>query len=366
MADYTQDIQSGLSYLVYLQNKDGGWGYKPGGQSFTEATAWAILALAGPEATAPTVEANERAKRRSALEQGVSWLRINQHSDGGWGVNPADSQSCWMTAYGVWTLAVLRVLNRADAEGLYGASLVRDATRPALVVEADTKAIEQGRAFLINTSREHATTDPAVRASILKTLKFDSNYRGFCWNPSEAGWVIPAGVALPAIMIDAPQNVKTEVITNTKEYLRDRQCVGRGWNIGNPYSGDVAMPPIPDCTAFALFGLRAAFDISDNVEAIQGGLDALKNMVVKSNSAQTRAIGAIAYRLFTGGAFLNETRQKLSDQRGTTKPNQKAVSENLLESLGWLNNPYTTALAVLALSDSLHFMPSIAALDIPR
>ena len=72
--------------LIACQNPDGGWPYHPGGPSWTEPAAYALLSLI---AHGSAVEPVERA---------LGWLRSMQRPDGGWAPAPAVAQSTWVSA----------------------------------------------------------------------------------------------------------------------------------------------------------------------------------------------------------------------------------------------------------------------------
>ena len=72
--------------LLLRQNPDGGWGAYPGGSSWTEPTAWALLALHGQ-----MVEGD--LTRRAA-----AWLRSTQLQDGNWPANRTTDAPGWTGA----------------------------------------------------------------------------------------------------------------------------------------------------------------------------------------------------------------------------------------------------------------------------
>lgn len=76
---------SDLGRLLACQGRDGGWGYR-GGSSWTEPTAYALLALAAARHQGPS------------WRQGLEWLHRQQRSDGGWPPHPGVPQSTWVTA----------------------------------------------------------------------------------------------------------------------------------------------------------------------------------------------------------------------------------------------------------------------------
>jgi hypothetical protein len=84
-----------LAHLLRSQNRDGGWGHGPGEGSWTEATAFALLAIGHATRT-----------KSAAAEHGLKWLTNLRRQDGGWSPHPKVRESTWVTAL------VLLVLHR--------------------------------------------------------------------------------------------------------------------------------------------------------------------------------------------------------------------------------------------------------------
>ena len=91
-----------INSIIRLQNRDGGWPYRTGGGSWTEPTAFALLAQLVTTANAQSVE------------RGLTWLRAGQRQDGGWPPSPSVAQSTWVTA--VAMLLPREVMGRAHYE----------------------------------------------------------------------------------------------------------------------------------------------------------------------------------------------------------------------------------------------------------
>src|SRR5690349_11941085 len=70
--------------LVSKQNPDGGWPYMRG-RSWTEPTAYAVLALLAEDQVEPA-------------RKGIAWLRSAQRPDGGWPPQTGVDESTWVTS----------------------------------------------------------------------------------------------------------------------------------------------------------------------------------------------------------------------------------------------------------------------------
>lgn len=348
--DFTDNLQKGYDYLANSQNNDGGWGYRRGGMSYVEPTAFAILALFN---TAGAGGKDIPDKRYQAVKKALIWLRTQQHSDGSWGIMQADTGASWMTYPVVWVLNVM--LKIPELFSYYGEP-------------EDKDKLDRGRNWILGSGREPAV-DENVDAQVQKLFQINSSYLGWSWGPGEAGWVIPTSLAIVSLVVEDPATMpETKEIINAKDYLRDRACPDGGWNVGNPYMLGKRLPATPDATSFALVAWRITLNASDfgpNIAVVDKGLAYLDTYVVDSNSDHTVALCTWALNLFKEAAEVDKNRLRLV--RGLTTQGKvfqykgqqitKRIPEGQNKTTGaWVDSPYTTAIALLALSDDRYYL----------
>jgi len=204
-----------MDSLLVSQNTDGGWPYQRGGPSWTEPTAYALLALM---AQGSVVE---------PVERGLRWLNAAQRPDGGWPPQPAVRQSAWVTA-----VAAL----------LGPAALGRDAYRRGIAwieqqTGEETSFLSRVRQFLTGDSR----TDP-----------------GWPWFPGNSAWVTPTALSMLALRkaarcADAPQ--ARARLDLGAAYLLAHACSDGGWNHGAARALDYDARSYPETTGVALLAL---------------------------------------------------------------------------------------------------------------
>ena len=202
--------------LLESQNPDGGWPYQRGGPSWTEPTAYALLALLLQGSVAEPVA------------QGLRWLAAAQRHDGGWPPQPAVRQSAWVTA-----LAVL----------LGPAALGRDAYRRGILwivrqTGADTDFLSRARQFLTGNAQ---------------------GYPGWPWFPGTSAWVTPTALSMLALR-QAGRCVQSPEIAARlamgASYLLQHACSDGGWNHGAKRTLDYDARSYPETTGVALLALR--------------------------------------------------------------------------------------------------------------
>jgi len=187
-----------LDALAATRTSDGGFGPRAGLPSEPESTALAALALDDQEARA--------------------WLAAHQRADG----------------------SLARSLGSVTNEA--------STALAALALDGDA-------------GRGAANAIAATRAGHLESssaLPFDDDLRGWPWTAGAFGWVEPTAWAVLALRVVLPGT--TDAIEEGVGMLRDRECVGGGWNYGNRIVLDEELPPFGQPTAMAMLALQAFED----------------------------------------------------------------------------------------------------------
>jgi hypothetical protein len=198
MVDRSQIFEAARRRLLAARNDDGGFGPGPAAPSEPEPTALAAIAL------------DDDGARR--------WLFDGQRDDGSFGV----------------------VQGFVRDEGATGLAAI--AAGPGSVRERALDRLEELEAEPVPPS---------------EAVPLDGTIRGWPWVDGTAGWVEPTARSLLALRLFRPGSPR---IAEAVAYLRDRRCVGGGWNYGNREVLDEVLQPFVQTTAAALMGLHGLDD----------------------------------------------------------------------------------------------------------
>ena len=216
--------------LLAAQNPDGGWGAHPGSRSWTEPTAWALLALHTSDSDPVP------------LRRGVSWLRQAQLSDGGWASSPGIGDRCWVSA----VVALL-------PEDLLGS----DEHRRALV------AVRAGAGALPDW------TDRLRQWMLGAKPQQGPITQGWSWVPGTAPWLVPTALSVLALRKHAGASAENRILLeHAQNYLLERQCRDGGWNHGSTRALGYESSSYPETTGLALLALRGV-----RSAAVERGID---------------------------------------------------------------------------------------------
>ena len=210
-----------LASIRSTQNPDGGWGYA-GPSSWTEPTAFALLALASAGSLSESFQA------------GIRWLAKAQRTDGGWAPNASVSESTWVTAPAVLALAEVE----------RSASL-----QPAVD-------------WLLRQAGEESTLADRLRRILMGArMEAGEGTRGWPWLAGTAGWVMPTALTILALEKAELRRRATgtrERVRQGREFLLARICRDGGWNYGSPEALGYQANSYPDTTGMALLALHGS------------------------------------------------------------------------------------------------------------
>jgi hypothetical protein len=209
-----------MQTLVACQNADGGWPYHPGGPSWTEPAAYALLALSANRSAAEPIE---RAR---------GWLRATQRPDGGWSPTPAVAQSTWVSAVVV----------------LLGPAILGEAPyRSAVAWLLDQTGAETSFLTRLRTFMSGNQTPPEQRSP------------GWPWFPGASAWVTPTALSMLALgkafRLEPSAAIRRRLQTGASFLLR-HACSDGGWNYGAPRALGFEARSYPETTGIALLALH--------------------------------------------------------------------------------------------------------------
>ena len=214
-------LESRRAFLRAAQNRDGGWGYFPGKQSWLEPTAYAMLALHG------SPDSGE------ALDQAWRLVQSWQLADGSVRASGEIGDGTWVTALFVM-LACVR--------GVHDANVAR------------------GIQWLLQVAgAEHNLAMRAFSYFHLLKTKLDVSHEGWPWRDGNAAWIEPTALTLVALKQSAGRYPSAKLEYRIREgeaLVLSRRCSDGGWNCGNPNVLNFELPSYPESTGLALLGLQ--------------------------------------------------------------------------------------------------------------
>jgi hypothetical protein len=207
-----------IELLVSNQNRDGGWPYVRG-RSWTEPTAYAVLALLAGE-------------RMEPAKRGLEWILSAQRPDGGWPPQTGVDESTWVTA----------VVSLLPPEHLGPAVHAR------------------GIEWILETTGKESTALFRLRERLLGNRRSpEAEFPGWPWVPGAAAWVGPTAVAILALEKESRRKASASVrkrIDDGQRFLLSRMCREGGWNHGSVRALGYESRPYPETTGMGLAALR--------------------------------------------------------------------------------------------------------------
>lgn len=224
MSERKSEREALAGQLAHSQNEDGGWPYRHPGTSWTEPTAFSVLALQAADPSAAPVK------------RGLAWLLSKQSRQGGWSPKPQVTECTSVTS--IAAFALLRCL----PSGTESASIGRCVDWIANQVYSDGISLSLLLARALNLPPPHAPGSVP-------------------WYPGTAGWVIPTATTAITLARAAHQMNRPDLRAKAHQcctYLLSRRCVDEGWNHGGSNVGSENAGSYPETTGLALLALRAA------------------------------------------------------------------------------------------------------------
>ncbi len=142
---------------------------------------------------------------------------------------------------------------------------------------------------------DHIVSTPARKVPPDPVVPHDPALAGWGWALGTAGWVEPTSRALLALRRLRPQ--ASAAIGDGVAFLADRESVGGGWNFGNRFVYDEALPPFGQTTAAALIGLHGMDPAGPTGELLTRGVEALRRLWPLETGPLTLAMSLAAFRL---------------------------------------------------------------------
>ena len=248
-----------LDFIKASQNPDGGWGYRPGGESLVEPTAFSLLALSSRG-------------DKTAVGRGLDFLKTCMKDSGAVGIHPQDPEGSWMA---------------------YAALLAFH----ALGTVAEERRLKDW-ILRFEDASGHFTPDD-IKA-IFTVYRYDASIRGWPWTSNTTGWVEPTALFIIALVrVGTPPS--HDRVRSGISLILDRKVPSGGWNFGNPYSKSHELEATVMSTALALAALGAA-GIPESRPAVSAGIGFLARGLAGDVSTASLAWTLLALRSYPAGA----------------------------------------------------------------
>lgn len=134
--------------------------------------------------------------------------------------------------------------------GVLAGNVFRDLTALAALAMHDPRSAADAITWV---ERARARAEPATEA-----LPHDPTLRGWSWTSGTFGWVEPTAWGVLAIRMLGAQG---DALEDGVAVLRDRECVGGGWNYGNRVVLGEDLPPFVQPTGLALLSVHGLEDV---------------------------------------------------------------------------------------------------------
>lgn len=187
----------------------------------------------------------------------VTILESRRNDDGGYGPVPGAASEPEPTAQvaiatgEAGAVAWLEEAARPDGSvGIMAGPVFRDLTALSSLAMDDPGAVAAAVEWIVRT---RARAEPATEA-----LPHDPDLRGWSWTLDTFGWAEPTAWGVLALRrhgSDGPE------LADGLAVLRDRECVGGGWNYGNRVVLGEELPPFVQPTGVVLLALHGLDEV---------------------------------------------------------------------------------------------------------
>jgi hypothetical protein len=247
--------------------------------------------------------------RRMGTDVSTLLLRA-RNADGGFGPRAAQPSEPEPTALAALALddddarAWLAERQRSDGSlSIAGGPFANDSATP-LAALALRPGPERERAL------DHIEAERARRVASTDAIPIDPTAVGWGWTTDTASWVEPTARALWALR---EHRASSPAVDEAVALLRDRECVGGGWNYGNRIVLDEELVPFAQTTAITLVAL-SGFDTDLEARAV----DVLRRLWrVESAGGLSVATAVAAFRVHgeaRGAAAASDALRRLVDE----------------------------------------------------
>ena len=292
---YPSSADETIRFIKENQNEDGGWGYWPGHESYTEPTGLCMLALkfAGIE---------------NGLMKGLEYLKRCQLDSGAIGINEKDKEGNWMS------YAALLAFNALDA----------------------SKEEEHLKKWILDFYDGFNDVPPELVKSTYQELRYDMIIDGWPWFSSTNSWIEPTSLFIIALTHSGvePQNQR---LSSGIKLLIDRTNKNGGWNYGNPFVKNTYLDafPLPTSIALVAMGIRGH---TEKTPEVKSAINFLEQYIGEEMSTVNLAWSLLAFKSYS-------TTQGKAEKIAIILKNRRMGDGSFRRNL------FETALSYLALSD---------------
>jgi len=284
-----------ISFIKENQNEDGGWGYWPGHDSYTEPTGICMLAL-------------KFARIEDGLMRGLEYLKRCQLDSGGIGINEKDKEGNWVSYA---ALLAFHALNASKEE-------------------------ERLKKWILDFYDGFNDVPPELVKSTYQELRYDMTIDGWPWFGSTNSWIEPTSLFIIALTHSGvePQNKR---VSSGIKLLQDRTNKNGGWNYGNPFVKNTYLDAFPLPTSIALVAMGIVGHTEETPE-VKRAMNFLEQYIGEEMSTVNLAWSLLAFKSY-------------STTQGKAEEIAIILKNRQMDDGSFRKNLFETALSYLALSD---------------